>query len=287
MTQVIYGDVYFLVNFTMDYLALALVGRLTHRASSLPRILLSAALGGLYALLALFLPPYVEAPLTLLFPFLMAAVAFGIGTWGKVLKNGFLLFVVSFAMGGVMTAVYYLVGKYLTAKGIYVNGSLETVYSDLPLWVMGLVALVAAGIAAVWTKLSQKAMATRTASIILGEGGREIALSALCDSGNLLEEPLGHLPVIVVGKEAMLSLLPPSLSPAFFSKDLNLDRVSPRHMTKMRFIPVTTVGHEGLLRGYIPDYVTVNGEKKKACVAFDGETVDFDGFQAIIPPGLL
>ncbi len=287
MTAVIYADVFFAVNFSMDFLALALVGRLTHRAASLWRIVLAAALGGLYAIAALFLPSYIEAPLTLFFPFVMATVTFGIETLWSVVKNGLFVFAVSFAIGGVMTAVYYLIGRLLTAKGIVINGSVETLYSELPLWVLGLVALLAAAVAAIWTKAAQRAASKRSTDIVIGEGGREITLRAFCDSGNLLEEPLGHLPVIVVGKETMLSFLPPTLSPAFFSKELNLDRVSPRHMVKMRFIPVVTVGNKCLLRGYIPDYVKINGEKKKACIALDADEASFDGFQAIMPCCLL
>lgn len=287
MKEVLYGDVYFIVNFSMDFLALYLVGKLRHTAAPLWRLVFGGVLGGLYATFALFMPPALEAPLTLLCPFVMAYLAFGGASLWTVLKNGFLLFAVSFAMGGVMTAVYYGVGRLLTSKDIYINGNLEVLYSELPLWVLALVAALAAVIALLFTKYAGKKSGTRSAEVVLTEGGREVKLRALCDSGNLLEEPMSRLPVIVVGKEVMRSLLPSALSPAFFSEELKLDGVSPRHMTKMRFIPISTVGNSCLLRGYVPDYITVNGEKKRACVALDSGDGDFDGFDAILPPSLL
>ena len=41
------------------------------------------------------------------------------------------------------------------------------------------------------------------------------------------------------------------------------------------------------MRGYVPDHVTINGEKKRACLAFDTRDDDFDGFDAILPVSLL
>ncbi len=288
MKQVIYGDVYFLINFSMDFLALYLTAKLRHRPEKTWRLAAGASLGGLYATLALvIIPPALDAPLTLAFPFPLTAVAFGFSGFFTLLKDAAAFFAISFAMGGVMTAAYYLAARFLASREIYINGSVETLYSDLPLWLLALTAALAALISYLWAKHCKKAASRRTVSLVIGDRGHELTLSAMCDSGNLLEEPIGHLPVIVLGKEAMLSLLPPSLSRAFFDKDLAAERVDPRYLTRLRFIPVSTVGHEGLLRGYIPDYVTIGGEKKRACVALDEENGDFGGFEAIVPSSLL
>ncbi|MBR6795203.1 MAG: sigma-E processing peptidase SpoIIGA, partial [Clostridia bacterium] len=61
MEQVIYGDVFFLVNFSMDFLALFITGKLNHAAVPLWRLVLGGTLGGLYATVALFLPSHIEA----------------------------------------------------------------------------------------------------------------------------------------------------------------------------------------------------------------------------------
>ncbi len=288
MKQVIYGDVYFLINFSMDFLALYLTAALRHRPAKTWRLAAGGALGGLYATLALVvIPPVLEPFLTFTLPLLLVLVSYGYSGFFSLIKDAAAFFALSFAMGGVMTAVYYLVGRLLASREIYINGSVETLYSDLPLWVLALTAALAALISYLWGRYCKKAAAKKTVNLIIGEGGRELSLTAFCDSGNLLEEPIGRLPVILIGKEAMLSLLPPSLSPLFFSKDLPLEKVEPRYLARLRFIPLTTVDHEGLVRGYIPDYISVNGEKKRACVALDEAGGDFDGCEALIPTALL
>jgi MFS family permease len=51
----VYADVFFLVNFSMDFLCFYLCARLLHRPLSLWRGMLASALGGIYAVAALFL----------------------------------------------------------------------------------------------------------------------------------------------------------------------------------------------------------------------------------------
>ena len=46
---VIYSDILFLINFSLDYLCLFIAGRLLHRGGKAWRLLLGAAVGGLYS----------------------------------------------------------------------------------------------------------------------------------------------------------------------------------------------------------------------------------------------
>jgi len=284
---VIYGDVFFLVNFSMDFLALYLTAKLSHASLTFWRFFLGCALGGLYATVALFLPSSVEAFATLLFPFLLSAVVFGVSRVTALVKRALLFFAVSFVMGGVMTAVYYYAGRLLSEKGIYINGEVETVYSDLPLWAIALCAAWAAFIASVFSRYAKKKASCRSAVLTLSDGGRCVTLSSLVDSGHFLEEPIGHLPVIVVTKKTMEALLPHGFLPDFLNLAADLSRFSEKERLKFRFVPIVTVGHEGLLRGYLPDSVLVAGEEKKALVVCDETAEDFEGFEAILPPSLL
>ncbi|MBQ7364536.1 MAG: sigma-E processing peptidase SpoIIGA [Clostridia bacterium] len=287
MERVIYGDVFFLINFSMDFLGLYLVRRLTHEKGRWHRESLAAVLGGLYALAALFLPPTVETVGTLLTPLLLVRIAFPYRSFSQLFKGSLLFFGISFALGGVMTAVYYAIGKLLSSQDIMLNGSPETVYSDLPLWLVALTALFAALFAFLWGKLSQKTLNTQTVAIAVSANGKTVTLTALCDSGNLLEEPLTRLPVIVLTKKAMEDILPHSLKHVFFHSILSADSISPRMMKKIRFIPTSGVTGETLLCGYIPDSVTVNGIEKTACLALDPSATDFEGTDAILPTILL
>lgn len=287
MQTVIYGDVFFLVNFSMDFLALVLTQKLSHAKVSIPRLIFGGVLGGIYATAALFLPQSAEAIMTLLFPFLLSAVVFGVSRVTALVKKSLLFFAVSFVMGGVMTAVYYYAGRLLSEKGVYINGEVETIYSDLPLWVIGLCAAWAALIAYLFSHYAKKKASCRSVEVTLGDGDRRVDLVALVDSGHFLEEPIGHLPVIVLSKAKMEELLPAHFLPDFFRSAATLSHLCEGELLRLRFVPIVTVGHEGLLRGYLPDRVTVGKSEKKAIVVCDESAENFEGFDAILPPSLL
>ena len=56
MTQTVYVDLYFLINFSMDFLCFFLTSKLLSAKLSFGRTLVASTLGGIYANLALFLP---------------------------------------------------------------------------------------------------------------------------------------------------------------------------------------------------------------------------------------
>ena len=51
----------------------------------------------------------------------------------------------------------------------------------------------------------------RTVSLLLCEGDRQLTLTALCDSGNLLRDPLSACAIIPVDTAVVAPLLPPAL----------------------------------------------------------------------------
>ena len=56
MEQTVYVDLYFLINFSMDFLCFFLLSKLLSVKLSFGRTIAASLLGGLYANLALFLP---------------------------------------------------------------------------------------------------------------------------------------------------------------------------------------------------------------------------------------
>ena len=55
MKQTLYGDVLFLVNFSMDFLTLYITALILHRSVKKRRFVLSAAIGGVYGVAACFM----------------------------------------------------------------------------------------------------------------------------------------------------------------------------------------------------------------------------------------
>ena len=56
MTEEIYGDVLFLINFSMDFLSLFITGKIMHLKMNKWRLLASATVGGVYGVASLFFP---------------------------------------------------------------------------------------------------------------------------------------------------------------------------------------------------------------------------------------
>ncbi len=284
----------------MDFLALFLTAKILHLKFKTARVLFAAALGGVYATLSLLITnSKAELVTSLLLPPVFCLVAFGGRKLSSLVKSTFLFFSVSFLMGGGMTAVYYLVNKLAENRNIYINGTVDTLYSELPLPVFIIVALLAAVISYLHEKLTRREGKKRAVEIKVSENESITVIQALCDSGNLLEEPLSSLPVIIVGSRTMKKIVPEKIYKSYFEKDKkalssegkkrgsNLDGISSKEISKLRFIPISAVGKEDLLVGYIPDAVIVEGVLKKACIALDFENEDFGGFEAVAPLSIL
>lgn len=280
MEQVIYGDVYFAVNLTMDWLALFL----TARARKLPlrplRTTLAAALGGGYALAALFLPDGnpLSAFTALAIPALLLLLAFGWQGRAEMLRTLAVFWTVSFLLGGALTAVSYLFAR-LVRREILLGGQVETLPAPLPFWGILLLALLIAFAVSLLLRARQKRPATVQVEIGDADGALS-PLTGLVDSGNLLAEPLSGLPVILVDRESA-DFLPAELR---FLREGS----APTPTARLRLIPYSTAAGEGILYGYLPRVVKIGGKLRSACVAVaplpDDPSRDA---QAILPASLL
>jgi stage II sporulation protein GA (sporulation sigma-E factor processing peptidase) len=84
MTRVVYADLLFLVNFSMDFLCLFVSARLLRREVRMWRLLLSASAGGVYSVVLLFIPlvGFYAVLLDLGFCALMCVLAYGVKNGG-------------------------------------------------------------------------------------------------------------------------------------------------------------------------------------------------------------
>ena len=259
MKQVVYGDVYLAVNFTMDFLALYL----TARAVKLPprplRLSLAALLGAGYALASLFLPDGnpLSAFTALAFPFLLILVAFGRRERRELFRSLAFFWVISFVLGGAATAVSYLVAKWAKREAV-IGGQVEILPAELPFWGLLLLGLVIGAVVSLLLRVGKKLPSTVTVEV--GESDADlVSLVGLVDSGNLLTEPLSGASVILVNR-SQATFLPSELS---FLRDGGTPSLTPR----LRLIPYSTAAGEGILYGYLPRVLRINGKTRTACVA--------------------
>ena len=283
MEEEIYADVLFIINFSMDFLSLYIVGRLMHFRMKAWRVISGASLGALYGVLELLLlcAAFGKMIITLFVLMSMCAIAFGFRSFRTYLASAALTFGVSMLIGGMMTSAFLKLGG--QASYIEIGGTIETVYGDLPVWKFAVFALLSAVATWVLGKLFRRKRSLRTCALRVTFDGNENELTALVDSGNLLEEPVSGTPVIFLkGKAARM--LPAYLLCAMKSGAASL---SSENVGKLRVIPSRTVAGNGILLAAVPENIALftgrGWEDRRALIAVDFSEGDFGGFEALVP----
>ena len=109
-----------------------------------------------------------------------------------------------------------------------------------------------------------------------------MTLEGLTDSGNLLTDPIGGRPVIVVRRASLGILLPPALQPLLTADDpACLADLAPEAALRVRMIPAQGIGGRTVLLALRPDRITLDGIDKEALLALGNEA--FDGADALVP----
>ena len=254
MQTEVYADLLFLVNFSMDFLTLYLVARLCSRPLSLPRALLSASLGALYAVAVLFLPPALPQAVALLLDGAVCVLLTVIGLHKRreglriVLRHSALYLLISALLGGLMTLLYSLFNRVIDPDALQSaqdEGSMTfTLFS--------LIAPLATGVCLLLCRSLKRATARKSAMLHITDGGKSIVLRALCDSGNLLHDPITHRCVIPVAAEKLAPLLPRELATLLgeHSSTADLTALPPALLRRTRLIPARGATGERLLIAY-------------------------------------
>lgn len=282
----VYADLLFLVNFSMDFLCMFLSVKLLHMPRIRWRMLLSAAFGGVYSVLALFLS--VGSWLSLALDVGVCIAMCAICAAGKGVRIGRLLllcgtyFGISALMGGGMTAIYHLLGR--------ANLPLGEVQSDgISAWMFLALATAAALLAAFGGRLFSRQSAVRTCTVCIRMDDVTWELEGLCDSGNLLCDPISGTPVIVADRQAWLSELPDALRRAVESEGRQLETLP--EGKRVRIVPMHTAQGSSMAVALLPDEVLLRQKDGKeravhALIAPSGQPLAED-YRAIVPATLL
>ncbi len=266
---VIYADILFVINFSLDYLCLFIAGRLLNFKSTALRLILAAVMGGTYAFLPYIteLAVYISLPLNLVFAGLMCLVSFGKMPVKRFLLGAVTYIVSSALMGGLITALYSLFGK-----------SHQGVYAETGAFGFALACFASALITFLYGALSKRKIHTKSAQINLYIEGEKISARLLADSGNMVTEPFSSLPVIILSSSA--------LPPPYDNPD------HPDFPLKIRAIPFGTASGKGCFLGFRPDKIEIVRLGKKplpadAYIAIDTFGNGYSGYDGIIPTSIM
>lgn len=271
MEHVLYVDVLFFINFSMDFITLYLTSRLTSGPPMGIRSLLSAAIGGIYGTAAVALnldgiPGVLTAGAVSAG---MVALALGYGGIKTLLRRSAVFWGFGALLGGVMTAICSFGGN----TDAYGEGAGNT-------------ALLFAGssLCLLFMRLISRFGRRRTVRIRVSMNDRTTEFTALCDSGNLASDPMTARPAILADESVIRPVIPELCGSG---ADV------PEHLrTRIRMIPVKGIDGAKLLTGFVPDSVAVVTDgKERRCdaviaVADLGSTF-FGGYPANAPAAIL
>lgn len=289
MEQTVYLDIFFLINFSMDFLGLFLSGRLLGKRIRLLRIVLAAVIGGVYACISLLFSSEihglavfcVDAVICLLMAFISVLEK-------KTFRDSFafaLVFgAVSILLGGAMTALFNLFNK-IGFDRLFGDSSQG---DGISVWFFLFLAVFSALFTAIGSKALKRKMMRKKGKLNIKYKGKSISLFCICDNGNLLREPISRLPCIVVDPDAVAGIFSSNLIRAAKSGDfLCLDGYD---SAKIRLIPTATATGETMLLGMRVDSVSLDMGKGacevSAYIAFSREPIVAKGVKALVPSEL-
>lgn len=284
MPQDVYADLLFLINFSMDYLCLYVCAKVMGRRIRLPRFLLSAAVGGIYSVVSLFLS--VTSLLSIVIDvgvcLIMCAIVFA--EKGRRLSSTLLctfLFVgISMMTGGCMTAIFNFLNRLdLPLSDIGEDG--------ISTYLFALLAAIAGFISLRSGELISKRAPIKECKVKITFQGQEIELLGFADSGNLVKDPISGKAVIIVDKETVAKSLP----------IVEFDMFKQGKATKnlpfgcLRLIPINTASGKGILVAALPEKTVIEYEHRKKRLSFEVDTLfapseigkSAEGYTAIVP----
>ncbi len=241
----IYIDIYFFINFAVDFLSLYWASRFVLFSAPPLKITLSAGVGGVWSLIYLFFPSL--AFLNLFIPYIMAVIVSGRKKNIRVMLS-FLLFEMLF--GGIISA-------------------LNSLFAFLFKNNLALFFLIVAGvfISFLFYDISEiyikKKMKTVSVSATLTHKGKEKKVCLLIDSGNLAREMITKRRVIFI-KERVISDIYDELTYA---------------------IPIKTATGSSVKYAFIPDKINFNDKSyntEQFIIVPDTEGCEFGGYDGII-----
>lgn len=293
MVQTVYIDIFFLINFSMDFLGLFLGIKLLGYKKSLIRLILAALFGGVYASVSLILSLDSISPLL---SFAVDAVACIVMAFIAIFHKRALKSVFSFALvfgaisillGGAMTALFYLFNRLGLDKAF--SGGDTQINDGMSVWLFAIFAAISGGGAILGGRFLKRKTMHRSGYIEIEYRGKSVKAPCICDSGNLLREPISHLPCILVELEAVRS----AFSSRFYDcvRRGSFGDSSLPEASRIRMIPVRSALGQDLLVGILPDAVWLDMGKGRikveAYIVFSREKISAQNAKALVPSDLV
>ena len=278
--QVLYIDVFFLINLTVDLLAAFFAVRLLHIPSSIARLLLLSGLGAVSAVIDVFLAdfPFFRALNSALFLIVTALAVSKVISIARRIKFLLVFLVIELLLGGIVYYSYGLLDRYFDGLSEYFTSGEENRGALL----VSLLILLAIGVLKLLIMIFSSQATVRVVGIDIKICEYSISTDALVDSGNLVKDPMNMNPVIFIKPELARSFLPREITELS-----SLDLLAGELRRRVRLVPVSRGGKTHIMTGVRPDAVEVTLDRRRefieVTVVIDREGGKFGGYDALVP----
>ena len=271
--MILYADILFIIDLSMDVLALWVAEHLTQSRMRATRVIAAGCVSSALSVAATAMGAgrALSVALTITLPLIMCVIAFGKASPHLFFRRYVFTWLGGLLLGGALTALL----RHGAARA----------YSDALDFRSSVSAAIPVGALSVilFIKTLSRSPPTRHTDVTLTLHRRTVVLRALCDSGNLVTDPFTGECVIVADAEAVRDLFTEDEFHALTSHE----KYVPSSLEgRFRVIPACGVSGDTLLRAVRIDEVKVGGKSSRALVALSSTVADAE-HAAVIPTRLL
>ncbi len=255
--MIVYADVVFIENLIINSVILYVTLLIRKVKISIVRILISSALGSLYAVISIKINN--NFIMKIILSVLMIAIIYPTKNKKRFLETIILFYLISITAGGSAIAISYLIQDYKISE----LNNLPII--SFPILISGLgtvvgIILIMATINNLKNRISKKDIFFDVEIYI--EDKKE-KLKALLDTGNMLKDPLSNKPVMIATKRSLKSIIPEEIL-----DNINLilggDKIGKLITKRIKLIPFNSLGNEhGILIGIKSDKIVINNNEIK------------------------
>ena len=260
----IYLDIILIENILMNYIILFATFIITKGNTKYIqlRLILASILGSIYAVIVYLNVLNISSNIVgkILLSIAMVYLAYLPTNIKELLKKLLIFYLVSFVFGGSTIALLYIVKpeNVQIKHGVFVG-----IY---PIKISIIAGVVAFFITQIAFKINKAKFTARDmiCKLCIFYNNKKINLSAFIDTGNMLEDPISKMPVIVVEKECAKQFIPKEFFEYIESilggdkkQKENSEKIN-KYLSKTRLIPFKSLGKEnGMLVGVRVDKVNI------------------------------
>lgn len=290
MKQRVYIDVLIILNIFVNYFLLLETSFLSNEKIKRLRILLASVLGGIYSLIILL--PQMNVPISILlkvaFSVSIIFAAFKIKNIKHFLRLFAIFFAVNFIYAGIMLAVWIA----FKPNGMQFNNG--AVYFDInALMLTGLTILCYLIVTLISKFAKKKAPIDKIVDVTIRFEEKTVTGKGLIDTGNSLCDTFSGAPVMVAEYDLIKKLLPHNLDTYIKATNDNYDdNLVENYKNKLRLIPFSSIGGNGLLKAFRADEIEIKTDNKvvktkSIYVAVKDANLSNGEYSAILNPELV